>query len=268
LIPPYAAGTPQEYLPRARAAAAKALELDETLAEAHTSLGQVHFYYFESAQSVKEFERAIELDPNYSTAHHWYSRGPLLVIGQFDRAIAEGKRALELDPVSLINNADLGFAYTVARRYDLAIDQLRKAIEMDPQFHIAHRDLGWALELKGATDDAITEYHRALELSDHPVVLAMLAHAEASIGKQNEARQILAQLTEVAKKRYVSPYAFAVIHLGLGEKDQALDWLEKAARDYAGPYINLIKVDPYLDPLRGDPRFEALVSKILSGSVK
>jgi TolB-like protein/Tfp pilus assembly protein PilF len=201
LIPPYAAGTPQDYLPRARLAAKKALELNDGLAEAHTSLGQVLFYYSECAQSVKEFERAIELNPNYATAHHWYSRGPLLMLGEFDRAIAEAKRALELDPVSLINNADLGFAYAVARRYDEAIDQLRKTIEMDPQFYIAHRDLGWALELKGATDDAIAEYHRALELNDEPVVHALLAHAEAHIGRQTETRQILAQLTETL--RYV-----------------------------------------------------------------
>jgi TolB-like protein len=268
LIPPYAAGTPQDYLPRARLAAQKALELNDGLAEAHTSLGQVLFYYSECAQSVTEFERAIELDPNYATAHHWYSRGPLLMLGEFDRAITQAKRALELDPVSLINNADLGFAYTVARRYDEAIEQLRKTIEMDPQFYIAHRDLGWVLELKGATDDAIAEYHRALELNDEPVVHALLAHAKAHIGRQNETRLILAQLTEAAKVRYVSAYAFAVIHLGLGEKDQALDWLEKAARDHVGHNINLIKVDPYLDPLRGDPRFEALVSKVMSGSVK
>ena len=139
---------------------------------------------------------------------------------------------------------------------------------MYPEFYWAHRFLGLALELKGSTRDAIAEYERALELSDDPVVLAFVAHAEATTGRQNEAREILARLTEAAKTRYVSPYAFAVIHLALGEKDQALDWLEKAARDHASPQINLIKVDPYLDPLRGDPRFETLVSAILSGSVK
>jgi len=139
---------------------------------------------------------------------------------------------------------------------------------MHPDFYWAHRFLGLALELKGATGKAIAEYRKAFELYDDPAVLALLAHAEVSIGKQNEARQILAQLTEEAKTRYVPAYAFAVIHLALGEKDQALDWLEKAAQDRDGLYINLIKVDPYLDPLRGDPRFEALVSAILSGNVK
>jgi len=268
LIPIYAAGTPQDFLPRARAAAQKAAELDDTLAEAHTSLAYVFFYDFENAQSVKEFERAISLNPNYATAHLWYGLGPLSATGEFDRAIAEEKRALELDPVSPIINADLGTVYTLARRYDEAIAQLRDTVEMNPQFYGGHRCLGWALELKGATGEAIAEYHKAFELSDDPMMLAMLAHAEASIGQQNQARQILGQLTEEAKARYVPAYAFAVIYLALGEKDQALNWLEKAARDHDGFYMNLIKVEPFLDPLRGDPRFETLVSRILSGSVK
>ena len=268
LIPIYAAGTPQAYLPRARAGAQKAVELDDTLAEAHTSLAYVFFYDFENAQSVKEFERAISLNPNYAMAHLWYGLGPLSAMGEFDRAIAEEKRALELDPVSPIINADLGTVYTLARRYDKAIAQLRDTVEMNPQFYGGHRCLGWALELKGATGEAIAEYHKAFELSDDPMMFAMLAHAEASIGKQNHARQILGQLTEEAKARYVPAYAFAVICLALGEKDHALDWLEQAARDHDGFYINLIKVEPFLDPLRGDPRFETLVSRILSGSVK
>jgi serine/threonine protein kinase/tetratricopeptide (TPR) repeat protein len=268
LIPIYAAGTPQDYLPRARTAAQKAAELDDTLAEAHTSLAYVFFYDFENAQSVKEFERAISLNPNYATAHLWYGVGPLSAMGEFDRAIAEGKRALELDPVSPIINADLGTIYTLARRYDEAIAQLRDTVEMNPQFYGGHRCLGWALELKGATGEAIGEYHKAFELSDDPMMLAMLAHAEATIGKQNEARQILGRLTEEAKVRYVPSYAFAVIYLALGEKDQALDWLGKAAGDHDGFYINLIKVEPFLDPLRGDPRFDKLVSRILSESVK
>ena len=268
LIPVYGAGTPQEYLPRARAAAQKAVELDDMLAEAHTSLAYVCFFDFERAQSVKEFERAISLNPSYATAHQWYGRGPLSMVGEFDRAIAEEKRALELDPVSPIISAELGTVYTLARRYDEAIAQLRNTVEMNPEFYWGHRFLGWTLELKGATGEAIAEYQKAFELNDDPVVLALLAHAKASIGQQSEARQILGQLTQEAKTRYVSAYAFAVIYLALGEKDQALDCLEKAARDHAGPSINLIKVDPYLDPLHGDPRFEALVSAILSGSVK
>jgi len=268
LIPIYSAGTPQEYNPRARAAAQKAVELDDSLAEAHTSLAYVFFVDFENEQSAKEYERAISLNPNYAMAHHWFGSGVLNALGRFDQAIAEGKRALELDPASPIISASLGPIYKNARRYDEAIAQLRDTVEMHPEFYWAHRFLGVALELKGATAEAIAEYQRAFELNDDPVVLALLAHAEARIGKQNEARQILARLTEEAKTRYVPAYAFSVIHLALGEKDQALDWLEKGARDHDGLYSTFIKVDPYLDPLRGDPRFEALVSAVLSGNVK
>ena len=268
LIPIYSAGTPQEYNPRARAAAQKAVELDDSLAEAHTSLAYVFFVDFENEQSAKEYERAISLNPNYAMAHHWFGSGVLNALGRFDQAIAEGKRALELDPASPIISASLGPIYKNARRYDEAIAQLRDTVEMHPEFYWAHRFLGVALELKGATTEAIAEYQRAFELNDDPVVLALLAHAEARIGKQNEARQILARLTEEAKTRYVPAYAFSVIHLALGEKDQALDWLEKGARDHDGLYSTFIKVDPYLDPLRGDPRFEALVSAVLSGNVK
>ncbi len=268
LIPIYSAGTPQEYNPRARAAAQKAVELDDTLAEAHTSLAYVFYVDFEYAQSVKEFEHAISLNPNYAMAHHWYGTLLLSALGRFDQAIGELKRAIELEPVLPIIGVSLGATYRQARRYDEAIAQLRDSVEMHPEFYWAHRFLGLALESKGATGEAIAEYRKAFELNDDPVVLALLAHAEVSVGKHDEARQILARLTEEAKARYVPAYAFAVIHLALGEKDQALDWLEKATRDHDGLYSPFFKVDPYLDPLRGNPRFEALISAILSRSVK
>ena len=268
LIPVYGAGAPQNYYPRAKAAAEKALALDDMLGEAHTSLANVLFRYFELAESTREFERSIELNPNYATAHQWYGRLMLLMLGQFDRAIAEVKRAVELDPVSPIIHADLGTIYTFARRYDEAIEQFRHTLELDPQFYWGHRQLGLALELKGDPGNAIAEYQKALQLSDDPRVLAFIDHAEASTGRQSEARAMLVKLTEIAKTRYVSGYSFAVIHLALGEKDQALEWLEKDARERNGFEINFIKVDPCLDPLRGDPRFEALVSSVLSGSVK
>jgi TolB-like protein len=268
LIPVYGAGTPQDYYPRAKAAAQKAVELDDTLGEVHTSLANVFFRYLELAKSAKEFERSIELNPNYPTAHQWYGRLTLLAMGQSERAMAEAKRAVELDPISPIGRTDVATVYMVARRYDEAIAQLRNTLETDPDFYWAHRQLGLSLELKGAPGDAIVEYQRASELNDDPRVLAFIAHAKASMGRETEARGILAQLTDASKTRYVSGYSFAVIHLGLGEKDQALDWLEKDARERTGFEINFIKVDPYLDPLRGDPRFEALVSKILSASVK
>ena len=268
VMPAYSAGFPQECLPRARAAAQKALELDDSLAEAHASLAFILIFYFDIAASTREFERAIELNPNYATAHHWYGRSTLLLAGQFDHAIAEAKRAVELDPVSPINRADLGGVYTMLRRYDEAIQQLRTTLEIDPDFYWAHRYLGLTLELKGETAEAIAEYQKAFGLNDDPTMLAFVAHAEANAGRPNEARQILAQLTELAKTRYVPAYAFAVIHMALGEKDQAMEWLEKNVHDHASPATNLLTIDPYLDPLRGEPRFEALVAKVLSGSVK
>ena len=246
----------------AKAAAEKALALDDSLAEAHASMGLIYYCYFKGAESVKEFERAIELNPNYATAHHWYGRLTLVMIGQLDRAMAEAKRAYELDPVSPIIHADLGGVSLAARRYDEAIQQLRATLEVDPEFYWAHRWLGMALELKGDTEGAIAEYKRAIELNDDPSTLAFLAHAYASIGRQEEARQLLAQLTEKAKTRYVQPYAFALVHLGLGEKDQALDWLEKAVESAGATLLDFIKTDAFFDPLRGDPRFEEVVQKV------
>jgi TolB-like protein len=268
LIPVYGAGTPKDYYPRAKAAAEKALQLDDTLAEAHTSLANVFFRYLELDKSAREFERSIQLNPNYPTSRQWYGRLTLLALGQFDHAIAEAKRAVELDPVSPIGRTDVATVYLMERRYDEAIAELHNTLEMDPDFYWAHRQLGVALELKGAPSEAVVEYQRASELNDDPRVLAFVAHAMASMGKQNEAREILTKLTEIAKTRYVTGYSFAVIHLGLEEKNQAVDWLEKDAREQTGFEINFIRVDPYLDPLRGDPRFEALVAKVLSGSVK
>lgn len=269
LVSAYGAGTPQESFLPAKAAAKKALALDDTLAEAHTSLAQVLGYYdFDFDGSIREFRRAIELNPNYATAHHWYGSGPLVAIGRFEEAIAEGKRAVELDPLSLEINSDLGFTYHMVRRYDDAIEQLRKTLEMDPSFYYAHWNLGWTLEAKGALDAAIEEYHKARALNDDPWVLALLGHAYASSGNKTEAVKILEQLKELSKQRYVSAYSFAVVYLGLGDKEETLRWLQKSYQDRAGFDIAAIKVDPFLDPLRGDPHFEALVEKIVSRGAK
>ncbi len=265
LLPDFGAGSPQESFPPARTAATKAVKLDDTLAEAHTSLAHVLYLYdLDFDGSTREFRRAIELNPNYATAHHWLGVGPLTQSGRFDDAIAECKRAVELDPLSLINNADLGNTYSSARRYDEAIDQLRKTLEMDPGFYYAHWVLGLAFEAKGALDAAIEEYQKARALNDDPQVLALLGHAYASLGNKTEAVKILEQLKELSKQRYVSAYSLAIVYLGLGDKEEALRWLEKSYQDRAGYDIDTIKVDPFLDPLRGDPRFEALVQKVFS----
>ena len=265
LLSVYGAASPADSFPQGRAAAKKALQLDDTLTEAHTSLALVLAWYdFDLEQSLKEFERAIQLNPNYATAHQWFSRGPLLALGQFDRAIAEGKRAVELDPLSLIINSDLGSDYFNARRYDEAIMQLRKTIEMDPRFYYAHWNLGEVWQLKGQLTEAIAEYRRAVELNDDRFVLALVGQAYARAGEQEEAQGVLARLSEEAKSRYVPAYGFALMFLALGDKERAIDEMERAYRERGGDDVTFIKVDPMLDPLRGDPRFEALVQKVFA----
>ncbi|MEO6969434.1 MAG: tetratricopeptide repeat protein, partial [Chthoniobacterales bacterium] len=259
----FGAASPQDSIPQARAAAKKALELDDTSAEAHASFGRILGPFdFEFDRSISEFERAIALNPNYAMARHWLSWGPLTALGQFDRAIAEGKRAVELDPLSLINNADLSSVYFYARRYDEAIAQIRKTIEIDPRFYIAHYFLGQAFQLKGQLTEAIAEYQKAVELDDDPDALAYLGQVYARAGQRDEAQKILARLTEEAKSRYVSGYSVALLFMGLGDKERAIDALERAYKEGAGNDIFTIKVDPMLDDLRGQPRFEALVAKI------
>ncbi|HEU0275179.1 MAG TPA: tetratricopeptide repeat protein [Candidatus Udaeobacter sp.] len=263
-LPGYTAGTPQVCYPQAMAAAKKALELDDTLAEAHTTLALAIWYYtFDFSNANKEFQRAIELNPNYATAHQQYGNNTLSALGRFDDAIAEGKRAVELDPLSLVINADLGMNYLYARRHDEAIAQLRKTLEMDPGYYYAHVDLGQVFAAKGAFGEAISEYQKARALNDDPFVLGLFGHAYASSGNKTEALEVLDQLKKLSQRRYVSSYSFALVYLGLGDKGEVLRWLEQSYQDRAGADIGWIRVDPLLDPLRGDPRFEAIAEKIV-----
>src|SRR5437899_1877087 len=263
-LPGYTAGAPGDCYPKAKAAAKKALELDETLAEAHTTLALAIWYYdFDFTQANREFQRAIELNPNYATGHQQYGNNTLSALGRFDDAIVEGRRAVELDPLSLVINADLGMNYYYARRYDEAIEQLRKTLEMDPGYYYAHVDLGQVLAAKRAFDQAISEYQKARALNDDPFVLGLLGHAYASSGHKSEALKILEQLEEVSRQRYVSMYSFAIVYLALGDKQEALRWLEQGYQDRAGADIGWIRVDSLVDPLRGEPRFEALAEKIV-----
>jgi adenylate cyclase len=264
LLPGYTAGTPQDCYPKAKAAAKKALELDDTLAEAHTSLAMALWYYdFDFSQANREFQRAIELNPNYATAHQQYGNNTLSALGRFDDAIAEGKRAVELDPLSLVINADLGVNYYYAHRYDEAIAQLRKTLELDPGYYFAYLNLGQPLEAKGSRDAAIAEYQKARALNDDPMGLALLAHAYGLSGNKMEAEKILDQLKTLSKERYVSAYNFVLAYLGLGDRQEAIRRLEQSYQDRAGADVGWIRVDSLLDPLRGDPRFEALAEKIL-----
>jgi len=264
LLPFYTATAPQDAYPTAKAAALKALQLDDKLAEAHTALGLLLCIGdLDMAGSRSEFQRAIALNPNYATAHHWYGNGPLLALGRFDEAIAEGKRAIELDPLSPIINADLGQNLYNARRYDEAIAQLRKTLEIDPTFYYAHYNLGIALQRKGDVPAAIAEYTKAQQLSDDLFVQVLLAAAKAQSGDKDAAIQMLTELEELSQHRYVSSYWRTLLYLSLGNRDEAIRRLEQAIADHESLTITLINVDPMLDPLRGDPRFEALVQKVV-----
>jgi TolB-like protein/Tfp pilus assembly protein PilF len=264
LLSPYGAAAPKDSIPQAKAAVKRALELDDTLAEAHASSARIlSGFDFDSQRAITEFERSLQLNPNYATAHHWFAAGPLLALGRFDESIAEGKRSIELDPLSMINNADFGNDYYYARRYDEAIAQLRKTIEIEPHSYLAHFYLGEALQLKGQLPEAIAEYRKAAELDDDPFVLALLGQSYARAGRRDEGNQILTQLTQEAKARYVSAYGVGLVFLGLGDKNRAMDELEHAYRENDGGDIYNIKIDPMLDELRGDPRFEALAEKII-----
>jgi len=264
LMPGYNGGSPKEWFPQAEAAAKKALLLDETSSDAHAALGMVkQLYDFDSPGAIAEFERAIALNPNDGDAHHWFANHALAATGKIDREIAEMKRALELDPLALIFNANLGQAYIYARRYDDAIAQLRKTVEMDNGFYFGHIMLGQALELGGHPADAMIEYRKALAQNDDPFAKALLGHALAVAGQGDEARQLFEQLRKARDQRYVEAYGLAIVELGLGDRISALDWLERGFEDRDGFDMAVIRIDPYLDPLHGEPRFDALAEKIL-----
>ena len=225
LLPFIAGGHPEDCYPKAKAAAQKALQIDDTLAEAHIAYAQaLQFYDFDYAQASKEFERGLQLDPNYANGH-WRRSWLLAALGRSDEALTEMKRAVELDPLSLIINTDLGYLYLVNGSYDQAIEQLRRTLEIDPNFYYAHGNLGEAFELKGSLQEALAEYRKTLELSDDPFGLAELAHVHVALGNRSEAKKILNEMYEVAKKRYVQPFTFAMAHLALGEREKALGLL-------------------------------------------
>ncbi|MFN2477331.1 MAG: winged helix-turn-helix domain-containing protein [Chthoniobacterales bacterium] len=260
--------SPTETVSRAKAAAEKALALDETLPEAHNSLGLVlAFFDFDFAQSKRQFERALELNPNYATAHQQFGNVNLVKVGDFDRGIAEGSRALELDPLSLAINTDLAQNYLMARRYDEAVEQSRKTLAIDPRFYPAHWMLGEALQMKGQLSEAVAEYKKMVELTDDLRARAMLAQAQARVGEPAKAQALLSQVQQTTVGPDVGAVRLALIHLALGEKEKALEKIEQACREPADPDVINLKVEPLFDPLRGDPRFERSVAKFF-GSAK
>ena len=257
----YGGASPAESVVPAEAAAKKALELDDSLAEAHAALGLIATEELEVNRAVNELERAIQLNPNYATAHHWLGLA-LATLRQSDRSIGELKRALELDPLSMIINADLSIIYLYAGRYDAAEAQARKTLEIDSRSFVAHYYLGAALQLTSRLKEAIPEFQKAVELNNDPYSIAMLAQAYARNGQTDEARKLLAHLNEMAKSAEVPEYTLATVYTSLGEKERAIEALEHGFAGGNKSYLFLLPGDPFLDDLRGDPRFEALVQKI------
>jgi len=254
--------SPREAIPKAKAAAMKALEMDDTLAEAHTSLAFIRLNYdWDWSGSEREFKRAIDLNPNSANAHHWYAHY-LMAMSRTDESLTESKRALELDPLAQIMNVHLGWAYFYAHQYDLASEQLRKSLEMDPNYGVAHWYLGQALKQKGIYTEAETEFRKAKDLlTTNPGVDADMGQAYAISGKRNEAQKVINELREVSKQKYVASYHIALIYAALGEKDRAFELLESAYGERSDLLVYL-KVDPRLDGLRGDPRFLDLMRRV------
>jgi TolB-like protein/Flp pilus assembly protein TadD len=253
---------PRDTYPKAKAAALKALEIDEGLAEAHASLGFFHLMYdWNFAESEREFKRAIKLNPAYANAHDGY--GFLLkATGRNEEAIRSSRRAQKLDPLSLFTNVSLGWAYYFSRDYERAIEQGRKALEMEPRFDFAYWIVGLALAQLGRTDEAIASLNEAVILTGGGLTHeAHLGYAYALSGKREEAEQVLADLEEIAREKYVSAYYFAIIYLGLGELEQTFSWLERALDERAG-FLAFIKVEPMFDGVRSDPRFTDLLRRM------
>ena len=278
------ARAPKEVFPKAIAAARKAIEIDETLAEAHAALAFIQFHYeWNGAGAEKEFRRAFELNPRYTTLQQWYSLYSL-ARGRTEASLAASKRAIELDPVDLPINAHLGWHYFFARQYAPAIEACRKTLELDSFSPLPHWYLGMAYEQQRDYQNAIAEFQIAYVLSGgspappssmayayalardavsggNPVYLSSLGHAYAVLGNVLEARRVLGELDELSERRYVSPYEKAIVHVGLGETEEAFEWLEKAYGERAG-WLVYLPVEPRLDRLRSDQRFSDLVRRV------
>jgi DNA-binding winged helix-turn-helix (wHTH) protein/TolB-like protein/Tfp pilus assembly protein PilF len=275
---------PKEVFPKATAAARKAIEIDETLAEAHAALAFIQFQYeWDGAGAEKEFRRAFELNSEYTTLQQWYSDYSI-ARGRTEASLEASKRAIELDPVDLPSNAHLAWHYFFARQYAQAIEACRKALELDSYSSMPYWYLGMAYEQQREYQNAIAELQIAYVLSGgspaplssmahayavardavsggNPVYLASLGHAYAVLGNVPEAHKVLGELDELSKRRYVSPYEKAVVHVGLGETEQALEWLEKAYGERSG-WLIYLQVEPRLDRLRSDRRFGDLVRRV------
>ena len=258
----HAIAPPGEAFPRAKAAALKALEIDPSLAEARAPLAYtLHYYDWNWSEAEAEYRRCLEAAPHNATAHNYYASF-LTTLARFEEALAEWRRAQELDPLSLIIRAATGWSFYFARRYEEAIREARNALEMGPTFVVARRVLGLACEKTSKHSQAIEELQKAVELSGGSTQYqADLGHAYATAGREADARRTLAELEEISRNRYVSPYSVAAVHLALGDRERAFDWLEKACAERSLG-LTFLKVDPNLDVLRPDPRFTSLLARV------
>ncbi|MFQ5738625.1 MAG: protein kinase [Acidobacteriota bacterium] len=257
----YSTLPPKDAFPKAKAAARKALEIDGTLSEAHTSLAFTKLLYdWDWKSAGKTFKRALELKPGYATAHHWYAEY-LMLKGRVEAAVSEAEQALQYDPLSLIINTLVGWTFYYARRYDQAIDRLRKTLELDSSFVPANFWLGLAYAQKLAFERAVAAMQRAVSDSEGSgIMLAALGAIYAIAGERAEAQVVLDELEEVARRAYVPPYYTAAVHTGLQDNDGAFACLHEAL-DERSHWMIYLKVDPLLDPLRPDPRFGDLLRR-------
>lgn len=251
-----------EAAPKAKAAAIRALEIDPSLAEAETSLAIAKFNYdWDWAGAAEGFKRAIQMDPSYATAYQRYSLYSI-AMGRFGDSFEQINKARELDPLSISINSSLGWRFYLARQYDRAIEQLRNTLEMDPSYEWARLILGQAYEQKGEYKLAIEELRKAVELSHNsPLMISALAHTYAATGNYSEAQRLLGHLEAQSKTQYVSPYYIAVVYLGMGKNELAMDWMERAFADRSNGLV-FLRVEPELDPLRSNPRFVALQKQL------
>jgi len=262
LLSRYGILSPREGSLKAKASALRALELDTTLVEAHASLAFVKLFYdWEWLGAEQELERAIKLNPSYPSAHHWYSHY-FMATGRFEASLAESKLALECDPIDLALNTHLGYHYYYARQYIQATDQLQKTLEMEPSFARAHYYLGLVYVQLGRSDKSFIEFQKTTNFSRGQISYkASLGHAYAIFGKRDEALAILDELRKLSEPSYVAAFDIALLYLGLGDKDQAFEWLQRSYLEHEVGIL-VLKVEPRLDGIRSDPRFTDLLKKV------
>jgi len=260
LMSGYSFAPQNEFMPKARAAALRAVELDNNLAEAHTSLALItENYDWDWQNAEKEYRLAIQLDPNYATAHHWYAEY-LAYQGRFDEAFAESERARQLDPLSLIIATDNGAILYFSRQYDRAIQQFRAVLDMEPNFPRAHL-LVFAYVQKGMFADALADIEKWRRIDNVPGSWAIEAYVYGRSGQRVEARRALEKWQQLNRRRQMDPAATALAYVGMGNKDEAFAWLQRAYSERSNA-LTALNVDPIYDPLRSDPRFQALLRRI------